>query len=88
MDLVVLKAELDTFWRRYEQTGAGIASILAAARSLIREVERLQSIETICLERAREWDHAHTTKMNEAAPSEYLVWRGRALEANAIAELF
>lgn len=37
--------------------------------------------------RALQWDEKYTNKAYKASPSEYLVWRGRALEAAYLAEV-
>ena len=46
----------------------------------------MDEIYELCRKRALQWDHQYTNKAYKASPSEYLVWRGRALEAAFLAD--
>ena len=50
------------------------------------EREIAEQIRDLCLRHAQMWDDAYTNRKHEVGPSEYLVWRGRAIEATVIAE--
>jgi len=51
----------------------------------VAAIKALEAMRDLCQRHAQSWDHAYNERSNAAAPSEYFVWHGRALEDSLIA---